>query len=387
MSDPTFASPGQPGTGTDGLRWAPGRTERFDSASRNLRVAVLGAGIGGISVAYALLRRGVERVELFEREAAIAMHSSGRNAAILLPTEHDDDAPALTKRSAAILDTLFEGRSWLRETGGYTIAQRAEPLSSHCEGARAAGCDAVWMERDELWERQPLLRGGSARFAVFVPQAGVMDISAMQERLVTASRQLGLKLHLEAKVTEVRAAKQGLTPRWELQVHQQDAGMFDWIVDATGAWATKLVDHLGIHQSILPMRRHLTQLVADVRIPLANDSAILWSVDPEVYVRPESGGWLACACDEVQIDPESLSCDPSVLDLLALRLRQFVPSLERAGILRQWPCVRSFTPQRRLLLGPEKLGIAFVAGLGGRGMTVGVGAGDLCAERLLSLYA
>jgi glycine/D-amino acid oxidase-like deaminating enzyme len=115
----------------------------------------------------------------------------------------------------------------------------------------------------------------------------------------------------------------------------------------------------------------------------------VWWADRPLYLRPESGGILFCACEEQPVDlpPRGLQPenDPSVLEGLSGSLRELAPGCVEAPIARLWCGIRTFAPDRRFVLGPDPVNprLFWVAGLGGHGMTSGLAVGSLAARALL----
>jgi D-arginine dehydrogenase len=113
---------------------------------------------------------------------------------------------------------------------------------------------------------------------------------------------------------------------------------------------------------------------------------VLWRIDgdQELYFRAESGGVLCSPCDAQAWVPGVPSSDPAALELLAAKLARSAPALAAARVRRAWACLRTFAPDGELVVGadPRVAGLCWLAGLGGRGMGVALGAGELLAERL-----
>ena len=107
----------------------------------------------------------------------------------------------------------------------------------------------------------------------------------------------------------------------------------------------------------------------------------MWALGVEVYFRPESGGVLASPCDEIPWPPSLPPTDAGALETLADRLAQLAPRLGQAAVRRAWACLRTFAPDRVPVIGadPRVAGLYWLAALGGSGMSVGVGAGELLA--------
>lgn len=336
-------------------------------------IVVVGGGIAGLASAWQLAERGA-RVLLLEQEPLLATHSTARNAAIWLPTDAHGTSPALTRRSAELLDELLGREGWLRVTGAVVTAEDPALLGDDAEGARRSGADAIAIDALEAVRLAPALAGGSARAALHVPGAGVLDIHAMNDALVRAARRAGVSVRTSARVRSLvrdggRVAGVQLADGTRIDA--------EWVVVAAGAWVARLGAGCGAPVPAVPLRRHL--VVLDVAG--AEREPIVWHTGPEVYYRPESGGLLASPCDEVAWDPCLPVTDAQQLEVLARRLTALAPVFEGARVRRSWACLRTYTPDREMVAGPDPRapGLAWLAGLGGRGMTVGVAAGELTA--------
>jgi len=338
-------------------------------------IVVVGAGIAGLSAALHIRQRLDARVTLVEQEALPATHSSGRNAGIWLPADGEATTPPLAFRSAALLDELAPG--WLTLQPALYTATQSELLDAHERTGVAAGCEVTRLDADELRRRVPWLNPESERFGLWVQGAGVIDVHAVTDGLARAARAAGVitrfgdpvvaLLHDRGKVTGVSlAGGETLTA-----AH---------VAIAAGAWAERLGMSAGAPLPLAPMRRHLVHLDGEAPSP----ALTLWDLSAPVYFRPESGGLLASPCDEVRSEPCLPSADASALDLLAERLEQIAPAIASWGVRRSWACLRTFAPDRELVVGadPRLDGLHWLVGLGGRGMNVGAAVGEVLAAEL-----
>jgi D-arginine dehydrogenase len=69
------------------------------------------------------------------------------------------------------------------------------------------------------------------------------------------------------------------------------------------------------------------------------------------------------------------------------KLESLAPGLADAEVRRVWACLRTMSEDRELVVGPDPRvsGLFWLAGLGGRGMTCGVAAGELLARVMVGL--
>ncbi|MCA9592440.1 MAG: FAD-binding oxidoreductase [Myxococcales bacterium] len=342
-----------------------------------MRIVVLGAGIAGLSTAHALCARGAEVVVL-EREPYVFSHSSGRNAAIYRPVEDSTGIAELARVSARHLDALAGTRDrWLDQRGLLLVAADAAPIHALERVAERDGVNVQRLDVTELHTRAPALAGGHVRDGLWVPDGGVLDPHAIGSLLASAIRDAGGRILLGADVGRV-LMEGGRVAGVVLSGGETFAA--DAVVLAAGAWAEALGAAAGASLPLTPIRRHLVILEPSAAVdPRATT---VWDVGLQAYFRPESGGLLASPCDELAWRPEVPAPDPAALELLAERLRTLAPGLAESRVRRSWACLRTFAPDRRLVIGadPRVTGLHWVAGLGGYGMSSGVGAGELAAR-------
>lgn len=342
------------------------------------RIVIVGGGIAGLATAWHLARDRAGSVVVLEREPLLASHSSARNAAIFQLLEELPGMIGLAERTRAHLDGLV-GRGdggWLRRTGELFVAQAEGELSELAALAREVEIEHAALDGAEVVKRVPALAGGATRAGLFIREAGVVDIHAVAARLAEAARAAGARLEVGRDVARVRV-RGGRVEGVELaggEVVPADA-----VVLAPGAWAADLGTACGAPLPLVPLRRHLAQL--DAPAPVDPRGPVVWALGDECYFRPESGGVLASPCDEAPWPPSLPPADSRALDLLARKLEAVAPPLGEATVRRAWACLRTFAPDRVVVAGADARidGLFWLAGLGGSGMTVGVGAGEVVA--------
>jgi D-arginine dehydrogenase len=344
-------------------------------------VVVIGGGMAGLATALPLARAG-RRPLVLEAERVLASQSSGRNAAIWLAAHDDATTPALARRSRELLDAEWprDAPPWLAPVGALVAAEAPEALAGWARGAERCGMAARRADAAEAVRRAPALARGAARAALWLPEAGVIDVHAVTETLAREARRAGAEIRTGARVARI-AARGGRVVGVELEGGARVAA--EAVVVAAGAWSAGLGDGCGAPLPLVPLRRHL--VVLDPAEPALATGAIVWWASDDVYWRPESGGVLASPCDEEPFAACAPPADDAALEPLVAKLRRAAPALAASRVRRSWACLRTFAPDRELVAGPDPrvAGLHWLAGLGGRGMTIGAAGGELAAECVL----
>lgn len=355
---------------------------------RSFDVVILGGGVAGLATAGLLRSAGVKDVCVLETEPLFAAQASARNAAIFLPVERDAITTALVLRQAPMLDELFadSDEAWLSRTGALLVSSEHRASHELYEAAIEHGFGCNEVDRSVLVNHVSPLAGGDARYGVFVPESGVLNTHAMISLLLARARRLGVTL-----LNNVGGVTVTCTSGKVQSVTLQDGTRIATaaVVVASGAWSHQVGEALGAKLPLTPLKRHLLWLREDKAEEL--NWPVVWSLDDEVYFRPESGGILASPCDERPSPPSTDPTEePDAKDSLATKLMRVAPSLLERGVRRSWACLRTYAPDRLPVLGrdPRIDGVSWLAGLGGQGMSVCLAAAEVtCASMLNQQHA
>jgi glycine/D-amino acid oxidase-like deaminating enzyme len=347
---------------------------------------VIGSGAFGASTAYHLARRGADVILVDQH--ALGSQTSPRAAGL---TSKADATPVLARlrHEACLAFEGFEaemGRSVNYHRSGslkaaYTEAGEAR-LRRNLETARALGIEARLISAAEAERLAPHFKPGPARAIGYVPSDGWLDPAKVAIGFATRAAELGARM---LPFTRVENLLQGegrvlgvATARGEMRAPV--------VVDAAGAWASRVAAAAGIALPLVPVRHQLfiTEEIAGVE-PL---QPIVRLLEPSVYVRYEQGGLLFGGYEDAPrvIDPMALPpgfqiadlpLDLGVLRRLVDEVADHFPALASARVAIHRGGAPTMTPDGRPILGrvPGLEGFYVASGccVGGLGLSPAAG--------------
>ncbi|GAA0585543.1 FAD-dependent oxidoreductase [Paractinoplanes ferrugineus] len=329
-------------------------------------VAVIGAGMAGVSVAHELAAD--HEVVLLEQESRPAYHTTGRSAAMFLQSYGGPEIRALTAASRPLYaeaGDLLTPRPLLwvasaAQLGRLDALATAQPALVRLDpSAAVAHCPAL----RPAWVAGALLEGDASEIDVlglhqhYLGGARRRGASVLVGAAVRTGRHTGGHWHLDTAAGPVRAAA---------------------VVNAAGAWGDVVAAALGVPSiGLRPMRR-----TAAVARATAVDRGwpLIADVGETFYFRPEGAGVLVSPADETPSEP----CDarPDDVDVaLALDRVNEATTLGLRSVSTAWAGLRTFAPDRNPVAGPDPAapGLFWLAGQGGYGIQIAPALGRLAA--------
>ncbi len=327
-------------------------------------VIVIGGGIAGVSAAARLSRFG--SVLLLEAEEALGHHASSRSAAVFEEAYGASEVVALNRASRAEL----EARGVLSARGLLLVATEEE------EAAFAADRDGMGMEEvglDRARGLWPLLGPGVTR-AAWAPWTLDLDTDRLTQGFLREARAGGALVATKAPATGIARTPGG----WRVETPR---GAFEGarIVDAAGAWADRVAVMAGLPPlGLVPMRRSMA------RIPCPLDPSgwpMVVGAGESFYAKPDAGALLVSPAEEEEVEPHDAWAEEMALAEGLARFEAHA-AVEVTRLLASWAGLRTFAPDRRLVIGPDPLEPAFLwcAGQGGYGFQTACAASRLLAE-------
>jgi glycine oxidase len=323
-------------------------------------VAIAGAGLIGLAIAFELAERGAV-VRVYDRSEP-ARAASWAGAGMLAPyTESAQDETLLDLCAASLREyPAFVER--VREASGVDPQLRLDgivhaafggeeraALEMRAERLRARGADCEPLDRAQTLAHEPWL-GGHVSGALLVHGEGYVDNRRLGRALVAACRERGVAIDTVSAVAVECDARRVLGMRTDFGFTPAGA-----VVNAAGAWAGQLQ---GLPAAVLPPVEPRKGQMLALQVPAGFVRRATWL--PAAYVVPrDDGRLLAGATDERAGFDERVTAE-GVRTILDAALSA-APALGGFSIVETWAGLRPGTPDGRPFLGPTRLAGLFLA--------------------------
>jgi D-arginine dehydrogenase len=353
--------------------------ERFE-------VVIVGCGIAGASLAHFLAERGVTDILILEREEQPGYHATGRSAGVLVRMDPVVSVLGLKLLAAPFLrepPSGFAGHPLLEPSGILALLQGPlwELFQKVAPGLEAAGVATELLSPSEIVTRVPVLKAELFDGGVLLPEDGRIDVHELLWSYLRHARSRGAELCCGVEVVGVRTDRGrcvGVTTE-EGEIRAR------WVVNAAGAWAGRLGRLAGAAPiELVPMRRSAIAFAAPPGIE-ASAWPLVTSFEHPLYFSPEAGGLYASPMDEVPSEPCDAQADDLGVAQTIDRLETQAPRLVPRTLRRKWAGLRTFSPDRGLVVGEDPLvkGFFWLAGQGGCGIETSPAVGEIAADLLI----
>ena len=323
-------------------------------------VAIIGAGVIGLGIAWRLATQGAS-VAVFDRGAAGsgASHAAagmlaacseaepGEEALIALGRESQARWPAFAAELGKASGIDVE----LRREGTLPLALTADDqarLNHQLAFQQKLGLPLSWISAAETRRREPHLAGKLAG-AVWSPEDTQVDNRKLAAALRIAAERAGAVIHEHQAVTEI-ASKGGEVSGVVLADGTKVAA--DVVVLAAGAWSRAIAGLAPeLRPPVRPIKGQMLALRMDPAAPLV--SHVVWA--PGAYLVPRVDGRLLVGATVEEKGFDATLTAGGLLTLLEAAWRA-IPAVEELPIEETWVGHRPGSRDDAPILGPAPLG-------------------------------
>lgn len=359
------------------------------------QAVVIGGGVFGASVAYHLVQRGMRDIVLLDKgelTSGTTFHSVGL-------VSQFRTSPALMRVMNYTIRLFNELKKEAGDSLGWQTVgslrlasspERLKALQREVSRARAIGIRAEIISPEKAVEIAPFISPEKLHGAVYVPDDGHIDPSAITYELARRAREMGAEILTNVRVTDIE-----VTPGGEVRRVMTDRGdiLTGCVVNAAGEWAPRIGRMAGVEIPMVPL---MHQYLTTRPIPgkeLPRDTPVVRDPDNLFYLREDVGAFLLGGFETM---PKAWSVEgvpwAFTQELLTAEWDLFEPVLEMA--IRRVPLLSdaqavelingpdAFTPDGHYALGPVPGLRGFYVAAGGsiNGIAGAGGVGRLIAE-------
>jgi len=313
------------------------------------RVAIVGGGVQGLSLAYNLAKLGEKDVVVFEK-GYIGSGASTRNGGLIRTAWFSEEVCTLMNESVRVWEQLSEELSFnvmYTQRGSFIVAG-TDPQMEFCK--ELVDLHTSWGIRTKLLDSReamkliPCFNEREVRGGIYDRKGGIARHDAVVWAYARAASHLGVTVFPQTEVQAIRLqdgqVRSVKTSQGEVQA--------DIVVDAAGGHSTHVAQMVGVQLPTRPVRWEA--MVTEPIKPYLNPY-VRWPKG-ELYVSQTSRGEIVAGVDSHEASSMDLRCSLAFIKKVSAALSSIFPSLERLAVLRQWAGLISISDDGCPILGP-----------------------------------
>jgi sarcosine oxidase subunit beta len=329
-------------------------------------IAIVGAGIMGLAIAYQLCRRGLTDVVVIDR-GYLAGGASGRNGGGIRQQWSTELNIRLMQESVAICRRFAKELGvnvWFRQGGYLFLARRREDLArveKNVALQNRCGVDSRVISAAEAQAIVPQIDPRGILGAAFNPTDGILFPWPFLWGYAQQATRLGARVVTHTDVTGIDVERGGFrvhTARGAVRARR--------VVNACGAWSPAVARMVGVDLPTFPIRHEIcsSEPLKPFLGPMVSDLGT--GLYCSQSMRGEIVGGVSLTGDAPTI---AMGSRLKFLATYARELVRLMPSLGDIKVLRQWAGPYDMSPDGRPILGepPGVPGFFLCSGFGGHG--------------------
>jgi sarcosine oxidase subunit beta len=340
---------------------------------------IIGGGVLGCSIAYALAKAGVKDIAILERHY-LASGSTGRCGGGFRQQWSTEANTRLAMASVKKFETIDAELEYKTECfqGGYLILAHTdaevEQFEKNVAMQRKLGLKVDMVDPAEAGKLNKFLDTRVIKKATWCPKDGHINPFLLTQAYANASRRLGVDIHLWTNVTGLMKKSNQffvLTDKGTLQANK--------VFNCAGAFSRSIGAMMNVDIPVDPYRHEI--LVTEPVERLWDMMVISFTVG--LYSRQEMNGGMVMGMGDPN-EPVGTYVGSSMHFMYEMtkRFTTLFPKLAKLRIVRQWAGLYEMTPDAQPILGPvdEVENFYQASGFSGHGLMLAPAVSELLAE-------
>jgi len=351
------------------------------------QIVIIGAGIVGLSTAYALLEQGMHKVRVLEQ--AVVSHAKSTSASISRLLRFEYGADAFYSRMVQLSLKLWRDleqktqRTLYTPTGLLSLGREGEEVERARDIALGLGLSSEYLTEQAGRQRFPQFEFKNYNVLTYNTEGGILHASACLQALKRAILDLGGEIIENHRVTQIAHENPGRPIHLRLCSGEEIAA--DRVVVAVGPWIHRLFS--GLRLPITLTRQYV--LYFSGLTPASFGVGVFPAfIEKDLYGFPVHKGshrWLKVASHEFgrPVDPDgAVLIEDAVIASTACRARALLPALREAELAHVEACIYDVSPDENFILDylPGDQRITLATGLSGHGFKFGPLLGHLLSN-------
>jgi monomeric sarcosine oxidase len=358
------------------------------------KVTIVGAGIVGLSTAYALLKQGMKHVTVLEQATVGYDKAASHGLSRLIRPEYGDKKfyTEMVQASFKLWNSLeqFTGQTLYTPTGLLVLGCEEDGVTqSSYDCLREVGYTPERLSRDACMQRFPQFNTHNYDLFTYNTEAGMLHASLCLQTLKDAILDLGGKIQETARVIHIAHDSQHRPLCLHLSTGEKLAA--DYAVLAVGPWVHQLLEEL--HLPIRLTRQYQLHF-ANLEPATFGLHAFPAFMDDKLYGFPihstctgSGPSWLKAAghyFGATANPDETPIIDEQPIKQMINELYNLIPRLRYAELVHVDPCIYDVSPDENFILDqyPGDPRIIFATGLSGHGFKFGLLLGETLSSMI-----
>lgn len=348
---------------------------------------VIGAGINGASTAYNLVKRGMKRVVLIERQL-VASGGTGKTAGICRRHYSNPELITLVRRGVEIFanfDAIVGGDPEFTRTGWAFLVPEdvSDKLTETLQKVNDGGVENVEISKDDLKELEPRIDLSDVHRVVYDKDSGYCNPHASTYCYVKRFIDLGGELKTLTAVTNIQSKNGTL-------VVETSRGAIEApvVVNAAGPWSQFLAAYVGLEVPIQVTRE--SEIIIECA-DIGGPPRLCYSdMAKAIYYRPAGshrallGRGFPKPYEYVDPNNYNAHVDVEFIEEVRERFHKRLPAFRDGIMIDSYVGLYDVTPDWHPILGPTDVeGFHMCSGFSGHGFKIGPAIGEAMADGIL----